>query len=185
MSCQSKPRAARTKERVARGPGRGIAVLIASCLVGGGAAAWAAGNTETVPDRTGVWAMPGGEVPGQAGTLMGQTDRAFASKRSGFVKKMTRRIAQVDEQVEMIDEMIITRKDARMGERYDDDIERKLLALQNARAELRYKRSDAQDALERVRAAGEDRWPELREQAQDALVALDAAYEATMGKLYH
>lgn len=181
MKCKSKPDG--RHEGSARGPGRGIAALIAGFLVGGGAIGWASGS-DIGPDRTGVWAMPGGEVPGQAGTLMGQTDRGFSAKRDRFVKRMNKKLAEVDEQVEMIDEILAGRVDARLGEEYDDTIERGLIKQQNLRAELRYRRADAQDAVDHARAATEDRWPELRAQTEAALAALETAYDNTVRGLH-
>lgn len=179
MSCQRGPK--RRDERRGWGPGRAIAVVMAGCLASGGAAAWAAG---TEPDRAGVWEMPGGEVPGQAGTLSGRLDPQFKAARDRLAVRVARQLAQVDEQVEMIDEIIDGREQSREGERYDETIELELLGLVNARAELRYKRRDAGEALERVRRASEDHWAEVQGEAKAAVVALDRAYDDTVRKLY-
>lgn len=185
MSCEPAPR--RGSDEPARGRGRRwLALVAAGVLAGGTLVGCAAGDIET--DRASLWTMAGGPVPGQAGTMLGQTDRGFTSKRDRLVKKLARLLRQADEQIELLDDTLAARAEAMAGQDPDDLDEMVVASAQvmaEARAALAVQRTRAGELLDQARAAtSAEAWPALARETRLAVEAVEPAYDECVRHLY-
>ena len=174
MSCARAPKKSFGERIIARG-GRLIAMVAMTCLAAGPMTGCAATEAELEPTTQG--AMAGGEVPGQAGTRMGESDKAFTRARARFVKKMNRKLAQIDEQIEQLDAMLVQQRDPEMpaGSTAKAD---------QARAQLGELRTNAQTLVERAGTASLTHWIATKWQAAEAVDAVDENYYVAANTLY-